>query len=735
MIPYKTRYPHPFSFNTKMAAEGEPPEITALRSNLTSITDTVTVGGNLQWFANRLVEKAFITQRAVQEILGSATTPANKAGQLIDSVFVAIRRSNRKRQWFEEFVSIFSADTAYAELVTKLQHCVADQHTGDISNQPADFQPPTISNLQAATTTTAQPSPMAPSVPLPTQPIWWRSWGKLKQWFNSFFSTPESHELSSADSSASDTGSEDSPVPNTTSSSPPIQPPPSSHHPSTPSFWSLEKVKATNQELEEMFGNLHADVDTELSEKESQNEMFFRRFRSNLLLLPVRKATLHVKFFNANEDEILVAKNTTKILAILCRFVDYRNYEILYYIVVRFCSFPLQENMIKFRKILEEFETATTVDVYLSAIPDEVDGEIMNGFSEMVVKIDKSSSQCTLFEVRKLNKAIIEKSTLCSHSVYIGAVSRNCVVVRLRFPSSAVGWVLAAITPDFMTSHRITDVTLDGRQLYLTPDSTYTPASPATGSEESPAPTTISYLPPPIPPDQPSTPVPSSRARDSEHTSAPSSTATSSSPPQIQPDQPPSHHLSTPSFWSLEKVKATIEELKKMFGSLHAKVGKELSHEEHQNEDFLWEFRSRLLLLPVCKATLHVKFFNAIENEILAAKNTTKILAILCRYVDYRNFEILYYIVVKFCSIPLQENMLKFRIMLEEFETATTVEVYLSAIPDEVDEKLMNCFSEMVVKIDKPSAQCTLFEVRKLNKAIIEKSTLCSHSVYIGAVF
>ena len=56
------------------------PEITALRTNLTSLTDTVTVGDTLQWFSNCLVERAFITQMAQ----GSGAAPAHKASQLID---------------------------------------------------------------------------------------------------------------------------------------------------------------------------------------------------------------------------------------------------------------------------------------------------------------------------------------------------------------------------------------------------------------------------------------------------------------------------------------------------------------------------------------------------------------------------------------------------------------------------------------------------------------------------
>ena len=109
-----------------MADGGEPQEIAALRTNLTSITDTVTVGGNLQWFGNRLVEKRFIPRREAQEILDvSGTRPSMKAAQLMDSVFAVLETTDRKRRWFDQFVSIFSADKAHAELAAKLKSGVA----------------------------------------------------------------------------------------------------------------------------------------------------------------------------------------------------------------------------------------------------------------------------------------------------------------------------------------------------------------------------------------------------------------------------------------------------------------------------------------------------------------------------------------------------------------------------------------------------------------------------------
>ena len=183
------RDPPPFK---DMADCGEPPEIAALRTNLTSITDAVTVGGNLQWFSNCLVEKAFIPRRVAQEILDvSGATPASKAGHLMDSVFVVLRTTDERRRRFDEFVSIFSTDEAYAGLVSKFKRCVenegADHQVADISNQLEDSQldsqpedpQPTNSIFQPVTAPfpTSQPT----TSPLPTG----RSWtNTIKQWFN-----------------------------------------------------------------------------------------------------------------------------------------------------------------------------------------------------------------------------------------------------------------------------------------------------------------------------------------------------------------------------------------------------------------------------------------------------------------------------------------------------------------------------------------------------------------------
>ena len=228
-------------------------------------------------------------------------------------------------------------------------------------------------------------------------------------------------------------------------------------------IWSVAKVKATILQLEEKFLDLISDAEDEINKKENQDRRFLKKFRNFLLFLPVARNATHVKFFEEREDDILNAKNSQKILAILCRHWNYRNYDILLHLIDRFCDAPLQKNMQDYCTMLEGFEMATTVDVYISAIPPDTKLEV--AFSKMVVKINKPSSKCTLHEIRKLNEAIIKGSSLSSHSVYISSVTTNCVVVMLQFPSSAVGWVLAGMTTDFMCRHLLIEVTVDGKHL------------------------------------------------------------------------------------------------------------------------------------------------------------------------------------------------------------------------------------------------------------------------------
>jgi hypothetical protein len=236
-----------------------------------------------------------------------------------------------------------------------------------------------------------------------------------------------------------------------------------SGQPSPVTFWSLERVKAAIRELESKFLDLNTDAEEEICEKEAQDKRFLRKFRKFLQLLPVAKKAPHVKFFRECEHELLVAENAAAILAILCRYIDFRKYEVFFEVVVKFCSDPLQGSMKEYCQVLERFERATTVNIYTNAI--SAGKQLKVAFSRMVLKINKSEFECTLYEIRKLKEEIAEASSLESHSVYIESASVQCVKVVMRFPPSVVGWVLASFTPELMSRHHVTEVVLDGEPL------------------------------------------------------------------------------------------------------------------------------------------------------------------------------------------------------------------------------------------------------------------------------
>ena len=109
-----------------LPGNGEPAEITALRANLIHISDVVTSGGNLVWFANCLITKEFITQREAREIQNMhGVFPANQANLLIDSVFTKLNMTEDKRRWFLRFAEIFSAP-AHSELFHQLKRSLTD---------------------------------------------------------------------------------------------------------------------------------------------------------------------------------------------------------------------------------------------------------------------------------------------------------------------------------------------------------------------------------------------------------------------------------------------------------------------------------------------------------------------------------------------------------------------------------------------------------------------------------
>ena len=235
-----------------------------------------------------------------------------------------------------------------------------------------------------------------------------------------------------------------------------------------PSAVSKERVAEVEEKIEyfqEEFSEIKSEALISLTEKEDKNPKFLAFFCDRLLDLPVAKKAIHIKFFCRNEDEILEANNIRKVFRIIARYCNYSNYEIIFHVVKIFCGKPLHSRMLTYRTTHTEFEKETTVDVYLAAISARPNSKIFVEFTKMVLKIDKSIAECSLYDVRQLKESVAEGANLQQYAVYIEGPEPGSVNVVLCFPPMCKQVVAMALTPSLREIHKVTNVTIDGKDL------------------------------------------------------------------------------------------------------------------------------------------------------------------------------------------------------------------------------------------------------------------------------
>ena len=92
------------------------------------------------------------------------------------------------------------------------------------------------------------------------------------------------------------------------------------------------------------------------------------------------------------------------------------------------------------------------------------------------------------------------------------------------------------------------------------------------------------------------------------------------------------------------------------------------------------------------------------------------------------------HIVKKYCDVKLQTSIRIYCDSIKKFEISTTVSVYLLAISAHPDGEICKGFTQMAMKINKPTSLCTLHEIRQLKEAIAESASVHSYSVYVESV-
>ena len=244
---------------------------------------------------------------------------------------------------------------------------------------------------------------------------------------------------------------------------PAISPPSVLPHP--PDEDRVVEVKERVDHLETKFLSVVTQFRRAMTKNEARDKEFLEDFRDALSLLPVAKRISHARFFQERESEIIAAKTVRILITILNRYWNYNNYDLLQYLISEFSEEPLKGDMKQYCEVLEKYEIKTTVDIFLQAF--SANSELSVAFSGIVVKINTPPSECTLHDIRKFREALAVQSSICSYCIYVDNVTASSVRVALGFHPSALGWVLAALSPSFLESHQLSNVVVEGEPLVV----------------------------------------------------------------------------------------------------------------------------------------------------------------------------------------------------------------------------------------------------------------------------
>ena len=232
--------------------------------------------------------------------------------------------------------------------------------------------------------------------------------------------------------------------------------------PPTISQDKVDAVRASIKHFKEEFTKLMCGIYLFLSEAVKGDSSFLGLFRVVLLALPISKKPIHRPFFKGKGRAILKATDIDELWTLLNCYCDYKNYEIIMYIIEQYIEkhATLMQNMMEYHASSVSFEKSTTVDVYLCAIKIERDSKVYRGFFQMVLRLNKSAWECTLYEIRQLKESIAESADIHSYGVYIDEPRSGSVVIVLRVPPSFLRLVTTIMTPELQQVHQLTNVTM-----------------------------------------------------------------------------------------------------------------------------------------------------------------------------------------------------------------------------------------------------------------------------------
>lgn len=212
--------------------------------------------------------------------------------------------------------------------------------------------------------------------------------------------------------------------------------------------------------FEQKFRDLVFKAQVSLSKNEANSPEYVSRLCNALTLLPAHLKHEHIKFLKGSLSELCKVSTVREVFGILNLYWSFINPSLLEYIINTFGEEPLQDELESYLEELEEFEKNTKVCDFIPAwtrasrVPPE--------FVQVIIKMGKSWSECTVYDLVRYNKDLAHEALLSSYTILWTGGSQNSIVVEYMLPASIASDFAIALNEDVVANFDIEAVTIDG---------------------------------------------------------------------------------------------------------------------------------------------------------------------------------------------------------------------------------------------------------------------------------
>ena len=153
---------------------------------------------------------------------------------------------------------------------------------------------------------------------------------------------------------------------------------------------------------------------------------------------------------------------------------------------------------------------------------------------------------------------------------------------------------------------------------------------------------------------------------------------------------------------------------------------------ESQDANFLSEFRSYLLMLPVSTWYDDIKLFS--RDEISDVKKTPDVFAVVRQYCNFFHHNLFHLICMRFCEDPLKKRMLEYAESFERFEDDTPLDIFLQAFPSFPTLKFFEKCSVVMDYNNRLPPDCRLSKLREFKYVLAYGCSIRLYGIFIDSI-